>query len=234
MKTTTSSSSRNRAARSCRVTRLATGRCRRRSRTISSRSTRSPEPCFWASCTGWTARSAGLWSSPARRRRCRGRTSKALSRLNDMFRLGQVHKTYWAIVATPSQGRGDGGQAVMDGQWHELEHWLVRNEQQNKSYAYDHEVPRSKHAVLRYRPIGRSERYTLLEVQLLTGRHHQIRCQLAAMGWQHLVAVASRGVRPPCVERTHNGRGPAARRPAVGGVWREDVRGKMEDVRCKK
>ena len=110
------------------------------------------------------------------------RTSKALSRLNDMFRLGQVHKTYWAIVATPAQGRGDGGRAVMDGQWHELEHWLVRNEQQNKSYAYDHEVPRSKHAVLRYRPISRSERYTLLEVQLLTGRHHQIRCQLAAMG----------------------------------------------------
>ena len=70
----------------------------------------------------------------------------------------------------------------MDGQWHELEHWLVRNEQQNKSYAYDHEVPRSKHAVLRYRSIGRSDRYTLLEVQLLTGRHHQIRCQLAAMG----------------------------------------------------
>ncbi|MBQ5548728.1 MAG: RNA pseudouridine synthase, partial [Prevotella sp.] len=61
------------------------------------------------------------------------RTSKALSRLNDMFRLGQVHKTYWAIVATPSQGRCDGGRAVMDGQWHELEHWLVRNEQQNKS-----------------------------------------------------------------------------------------------------
>ena len=110
------------------------------------------------------------------------RTSKALSRLNDMFRLGQVHKTYWAIVATPSQGRCDGGRAVMDGEWHELEHWLVRNEQQNKSYAYDHEVPRSKHAVLRYRSIGRSERYTLLEVQLLTGRHHQIRCQLAAMG----------------------------------------------------
>ena len=94
------------------------------------------------------------------------RTSKALSRLNDMFRLGQVHKTYWAIVApTP---------AVTDGEWHELEHWLVRNERQNKSYAYDHEVPRSKRAVLRYRVIGRSERYTLLEVRLLTGRHHQI------------------------------------------------------------
>lgn len=102
------------------------------------------------------------------------RTSKALSRLNDMFRLGQVHKTYWAIVAPAP--------AVTDGEWHELEHWLVRNERQNKSYAYDHEVPRSKWAVLRYRVIGRSERYTLVEVRLLTGRHHQIRCQLSAMG----------------------------------------------------
>ena len=160
------------------------------------------------------------------------RTSKALSRLNDMFRLGQVHKTYWAIVATPAQGRGDGGRADMDGQWHELEHWLVRNEQQNKSYAYDHEVPRSKHAVLRYRPIGRSERYTLLEVQLLTGRHHQIRCQLAAMGCpiRGDLKYGARRSNPdgrPCVERTHNGRVPAARRPAVGGVWREEVRCKM-------
>ena len=110
------------------------------------------------------------------------RTSKALSRLNDMFRLGQVHKTYWAIVATPSQGLCDGGRAVMDGQWHELEHWLVRNEQQNKSYAYDHEVPRSKKALLRYRVIAQGERYQIVEIQLMTGRHHQIRCQLAKMG----------------------------------------------------
>jgi 23S rRNA pseudouridine1911/1915/1917 synthase len=58
----------------------------------------------------------------------------------------------------------------------------VRNEKQNKSYAYDHEVPRSKKAVLKYRTIGLSDHYTLVEVQLLTGRHHQIRCQLAAMG----------------------------------------------------
>jgi 23S rRNA pseudouridine1911/1915/1917 synthase len=58
----------------------------------------------------------------------------------------------------------------------------VRNEKQNKSYAYDHEVPQSKKAVLRYREIGCSDRYRLLEVNLLTGRHHQIRCQLAAMG----------------------------------------------------
>ena len=106
------------------------------------------------------------------------RTSKALSRLNKMFAEGDVHKTYWAIVyrsTTYSATR-------VDNEWHEVTHWLVRNEQQNKSYAYDHEVPRSKKAVLRYRLISHSDRYDLLEVRLLTGRHHQIRCQLAAIG----------------------------------------------------
>lgn len=102
------------------------------------------------------------------------RTSKALSRLNNMFRDGEVHKTYWAIVGSEK--------FYADGDWHTLENWLVRNEQQNKSYAYDHEVPRSKKAMLRYRQIGQSERYSLLEVNLMTGRHHQIRCQLSAMG----------------------------------------------------
>ena len=63
-----------------------------------------------------------------------------------------------------------------------LEHWLVRNERQNKTYAYDHEVPKSKKATLRYRLLSQSDNYMLLEIQLLTGRHHQIRCQLAAMG----------------------------------------------------
>ena len=76
------------------------------------------------------------------------RTSKALSRLNEMFRKGEVHKTYWAIT-------------------------------QNVSYAYDREVPGAKKAVLKYRVIGHSDRYHLLEITLLTGRHHQIRCQLA-------------------------------------------------------
>lgn len=99
------------------------------------------------------------------------RTSKSLSRLNNMFRDGEVHKTYWAIVQQPPQ--------FPEGL---LENWLVRNEKQNKSYAYDHEVPNSKKAVLRYKLLANSERYSLLEVQLLTGRHHQIRCQLAAMG----------------------------------------------------
>ena len=63
-----------------------------------------------------------------------------------------------------------------------LTNWLVRNEKQNKSYAYDHDVPNSKQAILKYKTIGHTERYTLLEINLLTGRHHQIRCQLAAIG----------------------------------------------------
>ncbi len=99
------------------------------------------------------------------------RTSKALARLNKMFAEGEVHKTYWAIVERePSESSAS------------LTHWLVRNEQQNKSYAYDHEVPRSKKAVLAYRVLKKGERYSLVEVQLMTGRHHQIRCQLATLG----------------------------------------------------
>ena len=104
------------------------------------------------------------------------RTSKALTRLNKMFAERAVHKTYWAFVETKGEDLG------ASGEWQTAEHWLVRNEQQNKSYAYDHEVPRSKKAVLKYRTIGHSEHYTLVEVELLTGRHHQIRCQLAALG----------------------------------------------------
>jgi len=99
------------------------------------------------------------------------RTSKALSRLNDMFQKGEVHKTYWALVQNQP--------ALPEGT---LEHWLTRNEKQNKSYAYPREVPGSKKAILKYRLIGQSERYFLLEINLLTGRHHQIRCQLSAMG----------------------------------------------------
>jgi len=119
------------------------------------------------------------------------RTSKALTRLNNMFRDGEVHKTYWAIVSKTEDGRSkreevrrktEEGRGEMDDSSHTLEHWLVRIEKQNKSYAYDHEVPNSKKAILKYRVIGHSDRYTLLEVNLLTGRHHQIRCQLAAMG----------------------------------------------------
>lgn len=99
------------------------------------------------------------------------KTSKALSRLNEMFRVGDVHKVYWAIVKNePKQPEA------------ELQHWIVRNEKQNKSYAYDHEVKNAKKAVLKYRMIGRSDNYSLLEVELMTGRHHQIRCQLSKIG----------------------------------------------------
>ena len=105
------------------------------------------------------------------------RTSKALARLNKMFAEGEVHKTYWALV----EMKGMKEMKEMN-EMREMTHWLTRNEKQNKSYAYDHEVPGSKKAVLRYRVIGHTDRYTLLEVNLLTGRHHQIRCQLAAMG----------------------------------------------------
>jgi 23S rRNA pseudouridine1911/1915/1917 synthase len=99
------------------------------------------------------------------------KTSKALARMNEMFRQGEIKKTYWAIVKNrPLQLEG------------ELIHYLVRNEKQNKSYAYDSEKPNSQKAVLSYKLIDQSDNYYLLEVDLKTGRHHQIRCQLAKMG----------------------------------------------------
>ena len=102
------------------------------------------------------------------------RTSKALARLNKMFAQGEVHKTYWAIVP---KGRGEENPLFTT-----LTHWLTRNEQQNKSYAHQREVAGSKKAQLKYRVIASGDRYQLLEVQLMTGRHHQIRCQLSAVG----------------------------------------------------
>lgn len=99
------------------------------------------------------------------------KTSKALARLNEMFKNGDVHKTYWAIVKNCPQET----EAT-------LKHYLVRNEKQNKSYAYDREKPGAKKAILHYKLIGHSENYFLLEVDLKTGRHHQIRCQLAKIG----------------------------------------------------
>ena len=98
------------------------------------------------------------------------KTSKALERLAAMFRDGNVHKTYWALCCNAP--------AVPEG---ELQDWMVRNEKQNKSYI-TRERPDAKLARLRYRLVGHSDRYHLLEVQLLTGRHHQIRCQLSHLG----------------------------------------------------
>lgn len=101
------------------------------------------------------------------------KTSKALSRMNDMFRRSEVQKTYHAIV----QKTGLGVLQPMV-----LEHYLTRNERQNKSTAHQKEVKGSKKAVLDFENISTSERYSLLQVHLHTGRHHQIRCQLAAIG----------------------------------------------------
>lgn len=99
------------------------------------------------------------------------RTSKALERLNEMFRTGDVVKTYLAIV----KERPPEDQAA-------ISHFLKKNEKQNKTYVYDNEVKGSKKASLTYRLAGRSDRYYLLEIILHSGRHHQIRAQLAAIG----------------------------------------------------
>ena len=99
------------------------------------------------------------------------KTSKCLERLNEMFRTGNVHKTYWALTCSrPQPAEG------------ELRHFLVRNERQNKSYAYPAAREGAKEARLRYRVLEDTERYHLVEVELLTGRHHQIRCQLSTIG----------------------------------------------------
>ena len=99
------------------------------------------------------------------------KTSKALARLNTRFRDGKVKKTYWAIVKNRPPKDED-----------EVVNWLVRNENQNKSFAFDNERPGAKKAILHYRLVAASDRYFLLEIDLKTGRHHQIRCQLAHLG----------------------------------------------------
>ena len=99
------------------------------------------------------------------------KTSKALERLNTMFRDGNVKKIYWAITKghpMPAEG--------------EIDTWILRNEKMNKSFSYKKEVKGSKRALLCYRQIAASQNYNLIEVELKTGRHHQIRCQLASIG----------------------------------------------------
>jgi len=99
------------------------------------------------------------------------RTSKALARMNEIFRSRDVKKVYFAIVGErPPEVEG------------ELTHFLKKNEDRNKTYVYDHEVKGSKKASLTYRIVGRSDRFFLLEVELHSGRHHQIRAQLARIG----------------------------------------------------
>jgi len=99
------------------------------------------------------------------------RTSKALSRMNELIKNRGIKKTYWAIVKEMPAKSED-----------ELIHHLVRNSKKNKSKAYDKPVKNSKEAILSYKLIGSSNNFYLLEVELKTGRHHQIRAQLAAIG----------------------------------------------------
>ncbi len=99
------------------------------------------------------------------------RTSKALSRLNEQFREKTTEKIYWAVVETkPAQNKG------------RLVHFLKKNEKQNKSYASELESNGSKKAILSYELLASSDKYHLLKIELETGRHHQIRCQLGTIG----------------------------------------------------
>jgi 23S rRNA pseudouridine1911/1915/1917 synthase len=99
------------------------------------------------------------------------KTSKALERLNEAFRTGDIHKTYWALTcAAPQPAEA------------ELTDMILRNEKQNKSYICKNGNPEAKQARLRYKVLRQFDRYTLVEVELFTGRHHQIRCQLSGIG----------------------------------------------------
>lgn len=99
------------------------------------------------------------------------KTSKALSRLNKMFSNRETGKTYWALVKNAPPKQED-----------TLVHYLKRNPKQNKSYSYDNEVPDSKKGILHYKVLKKLDNYYLLEIELETGRHHQIRSQLSAIG----------------------------------------------------
>lgn len=99
------------------------------------------------------------------------KTSKALTRMNEMFRTHEIKKTYWAIVKEKPELPAA-----------RLEHYLTRNEKQNKSTAYNKPIAEAKKAILSYNTLIKTDNYFLLEVQLETGRHHQIRCQLAKIG----------------------------------------------------
>lgn len=99
------------------------------------------------------------------------KTSKALERLNRIFSEGSVKKIYWALtkgIPVPAEA--------------EIDSWILRNEKMNKSFSYPKEVKGSKRAILHYRLAAASQNYNLIEVELKTGRHHQIRCQLSSIG----------------------------------------------------
>jgi 23S rRNA pseudouridine1911/1915/1917 synthase len=114
------------------------------------------------------------------------RTSKALARLNAMLQKREIRKVYWAVcphpVPPPAGGLEPGTWNLEPGTWNHLIHYLKKNESQNKSYVFGTPGPGRLKAELRYRIVGNSDRYLLVEVELLTGRHHQIRAQLSAIG----------------------------------------------------
>ena len=99
------------------------------------------------------------------------KTSKSLSRLNKIFKDGKVQKYYWAVTKNKPEKQED-----------TLIHWLRKNEKTNKSTYFKKETVKAKKAVLHYRVLKKLERYFIIEIKLVTGRHHQIRCQLSAMG----------------------------------------------------
>ncbi len=101
------------------------------------------------------------------------KTSKALVRLNQMVKDRNIKKIYWAIVANPK---------VEVAASAELKHHIERSSKKNRSFAYDRPTPTSKEGILNYRTLARGDKYRLLEVDLQTGRHHQIRCQLSRVG----------------------------------------------------
>ena len=99
------------------------------------------------------------------------KTSKSLSRLNKIFKDGKVQKYYWAVTKNNPEKQED-----------TLIHWLRKNERTNKSTYFKKETIKAKKAVLHYRVLKKLERYFIIEIELVTGRHHQIRCQLSAIG----------------------------------------------------
>lgn len=99
------------------------------------------------------------------------KTSKALVRLNDMMRRGDIHKIYWAVT-----------QSMPEPEEGELRHYLSRDGRTNRTHVYNSPRGDAKLSILRYKALAGSTNYSLLEVELLTGRHHQIRAQLAKIG----------------------------------------------------